>query len=581
MEYHNHPPEFAPLPPEQAVRPELELAAPPPEFRQGTTAPVEAEKPKRRLRQFLAVPAVLLVSFLCLHAVKVPTVPEPAPTEPSAPVVTEPSVPVESATEPPALPQGSVVLDVLYACRSEGETLYMYDLYTPYPSLDATQAQIDAYHGTPWPISVYAQLSDSEGHAQTPENDPEVWEDYGNRTEHRISCDGLSGELTLTLTAVYTEDGEERCSTWSGPVTELPVMPFTYATLEALPGGNISFYAALQPYSGDDHEYDLHVEGVGQHVYDGDEVMGLSLLDDPRGLDVEGDRENGYTVRYEGGSALNMLPENVELAVYLLLRDETTGYLYEIESNRVSPAEAAVVTPSYPLGDGTIVLTVYNDSFDFLVPTLVPNDEYKTILLQTSIPEADFADYALPDSIAPTGYSFQGWVVDYGNPFDNGYEREGLYENGEPPVDQLITEENFCFPLEGTTLTREAVERIPVSDDGNRYVNVHATWEADDPGGSSMRLILDDGTGETTVVSIDHPMMSEGTLYLCQYPVPEREGMKFDGWYDEDGKPVQMLNAWYSFTATAVNEDGSFVGYTGEPIARTLTAHWTPIITVN
>ena len=576
MEYYKHPPEFSSLPPEQELRPGLELAAPPPEFEQGTAAQAEEPKSKRRLRQFLAVPAVLLVSFLCLHSVKAPVSPSADPT----PAATEPSVPVVTATEPPSLPEGSVVLDVLYACRSEGKVLYTYDVYTPYPSLDATQAQIDAFHGTPWPVSVYAQVSDSEGRAQKPETEPDVWEDYGNRTEHQIPCAGLEGELTLTITALYVEDGEERCTTWSGPVTDLPAMPETGASLTAIPGGNIDFTATLKPVPGDNHEYKLTLAGIGQRVYDGEETMGLSLLDNPRGLPVEGDRENGFTVHYEGGSALSMLPEHVELSVYVLLCDETTGYLYAIESNRVSPSEAAIVTPTYPLSDGTVVLTVYNDTFDFLVPTVVPNDEYLTILVQTSISEADFADYTLPDPISPTMFSFQGWVVDYGNPFDNGYTREGLFDNGEPPVDQLITEDNFCFPLEGTILTREAVERIPVSDDGNRYVNVHATWKMDEPGASSMRLNLDDGYGTSINVSIDHPMMSEGTLYLCQFPVPEREGMKFDGWYDEDGKPVQMLNAWYSFTATTVNPDGSFGGYTGEPIARTLTAHWIPVINV-
>ncbi|MBO4419157.1 MAG: hypothetical protein J5789_04975 [Oscillospiraceae bacterium] len=578
MEYYNHPPEFSLLPPEQELRPELELTAPPPEFGQGPTPPAEEEKPTRRLRHFLAVPAVVLVSFLCLHGVKAPISPSPGPTE-AAP---EPSAPVETATEPPALPQGSVILDVEYAVRSGGEVLYSYYVYSPIPSLDATQAQIDAYQGTPWPVSVYAQVSDGAGRACKPEQDPDVWEDSRYRIEYGIPCADLEGDLTLTLTAIYTEGGEERCSTWSGPVSDLPAMPLTNATLEAFPGGDVAFTATLLPDAEDDHVYDLYIDGIGQVVYEGDDSMGLSLTNELMGDPVEGDREQGYTVHYEGGSALTMIPEEAELAIRLILKDRTTGYLYTIESNRVSPAEAAEVTPTYPLEDGTIVLTVYNDTFDFDVPTLVPNDEYKTILAQTVIAEADFTDYALPDAIAPPAFfSFNGWVVDYGNAFDNGYEREGLYDEGEPSVDRLITEENFCFPLEGATLTREAVERIPVSDDGKRYVNVHATWKVDDPGVSSIRLNLDDGYGEVIHVSIEHPMMSEGTLYLCQYPVPEREGMVFEGWYDENGKRVQMLNAWYSFTATKVNPDGSFGGYTGEPIARTLTAHWKMILQIS
>ncbi|MBQ1761347.1 MAG: hypothetical protein IIZ92_00420, partial [Aquincola sp.] len=70
--------------------------------------------------------------------------------------MTEPTElqPIETATESPPLPHGSVVLDVSYAVRGEDSVRYRYSVFTPIPSLDATQEQIDAYQGPIWPVSV-------------------------------------------------------------------------------------------------------------------------------------------------------------------------------------------------------------------------------------------------------------------------------------------------------------------------------------------------------------------------------------------------------------------------------------------
>ena len=45
MEYYKHPPEYSPLPPEQPLRPELELAAPPPEKIAADPAAAKAKDP--------------------------------------------------------------------------------------------------------------------------------------------------------------------------------------------------------------------------------------------------------------------------------------------------------------------------------------------------------------------------------------------------------------------------------------------------------------------------------------------------------------------------------------------------------
>lgn len=571
MERYQHPPELAAPPPELKPRPELEYTAPPPEFGQGTGP--NSEEPKRRRNRLLSIPAVLLVAFLALHSVT--PVPEAVlPTEPvptAEPVPTE-TQPVETATEAPTLPQGSVILDVFYAVRQDEAVLYSYDLYAPIPSLDADQSQIDAYQGTPWPISVYAQVSDAEGRAVNRENDPDVWQEARDRSEYAINAAGLEGQLTLTLTAVYEEEGEERSTVWTGTLAELPPAPALSATLERIPGTDeIDFNALLQPQTGDEHAYALEVRNMGQIVYDGEEATGLSLGDDPGALPVEGDSESGYSVRYSGGSALGALPEGLELSVYVSLEDAATGYVYTIESNRI---ETGPSVPTYPLESGSVIITVYNDTTSFEYPSRIDGDDgYLTLLAAEVFDAASFESYRLPDPLPPSGFSFAGWVVHVNDPFDYGSEAT-LFEDydGDPPREAMLNESIYAFPVEAT-LTRADLERVPPDAEGNRFVNVHAVWIREDREGL---LVLDDGLGNATAYSMEVPLASEGYLYLCRYPVPTHpEGLDFAGWYDAEGNRVELLMSFFSFARELRNEDGSFGGYdwrSYEPVY--LTARW-------
>ncbi len=579
MEFKNHPPELSNPPPEYQVRPELEYTAPPPEFGQGTSPAQETQGRRRRLRQLLAVPALLLIAFLCFHGVKAlplppatePSVTEVPSTEPSStPSVSTETRSVESATEVPELPEGSVTLAVEYAVLDGNTVRYQYEVDPPRFTPEGSEIE----HVTPWPISIYAQVRDDANRAANPALDPDVWTAFRELyTISEIDAAGLEGSLQLTLRAVYTEDGEERQTVVNMPVSVLPPAPKLSATLETFPGGDINFTATLQPQPGDDHAYDLVVWHMGQTARAEEETIGFSLGDNPREFPVTGDRETGYQVHYEGGSAAGSLPEYVELSVYVTLKDRSTGYLYPIESNRVHPIPAPEQQAQYPLGDGTLVITVYNDSLTFDVPSPVPTDDYMTILASETISEADFTEYPLPSALTPDGYDFTGWVVHVGNPFDNGSDVDlfGDYM-GDPPVELLLSEDNYAFPVYGV-LTKEDIARIPPSADGNRYVNVHATWIAQNV--SDPRLYLDDGSGNVTAYSMDHPAASEGYLYLCNYPVPERDGMTFDGWYDEDGNKVELLVSFFSFTPMLYNEDGSFAGYDWNASKTVkLTAHW-------
>ena len=678
MEYYKHPPEYAPLPSELELRPGLELAAPPPEFGQGTTMPAETTKAKRRLRQFLAVPALLLVSFLCLHGVKLP-----------------PTTEVEAAEPIQTYPTGSVVFDVLYAVRDVDTVRYSYVVYSPGPSMDAPQELIDAYHGTPYPISVYARLSDEAGHLVAPADDPDVWEGSRSWFESTMDASGLEGSLTLTLTAVYTEEGEERQTEVVLPLTELPPAAETFATLNVVSSGAIDYYAGFNPQPGDDHdyrfrasefrfiwldendevctksfvlnydtlpsingnsavsekaiaaayagpadlerpvpqarsfvarliltdettgyrytidsnrveassepilegelyvypggdvdayfrvrpvpgdsrEYDLYVVQMGQMAYDGEETMGFSLVDDPGSMPVTGDSESGFEVHYSGSSAASMIPQGTQLSLYAVFEDANTGTRYTVETNRIDAVERILPYETYPLGDGKLTITVYNDTLIYDIPSTIETESYVTILALDTMPESEFESYALPSAWGLDGYEFGGWVVHVNNPMDLSAGGDVFSEyGGDPPPEALLGEDSFVFRIYGT-LTRDDIERVPPSDDGVRYVNVHAVWiqrETDNP-----LLFLDDGAGNITGYGMESPIASEGYLYLCNYPAPNSAGREFDGWYDANGNRVDLLCSFFSFSPVLRNPDGSFAGYDWtnyEPIY--LTAHW-------
>ena len=575
MEIYKHPPEYAAPPPEQVLRPELEITAAPPEFGQGTREQAPQPEKKHRLRKLLAVPALLLLSFLSLHGTKLS--PVPVPTEPE-PVETSPieTLPIETATEVPSLPEGSIVLDVIYAVRQDDLVFYKYQVYNPIPSIDATQEQIDAYEGELWPVSVYAQVTDSRNRAVHPDDEPDVWDDYRDNREYQINAAGLEGELTLTLRAVYTEHGEERQTVEVLTLPEIPPAPTLSGVLEVFPGGDVDFTATIRPQPGDDHEYELQPWYMGQIAYYEDDRMGFSLVDNPREYPITGDRESGWQIHYAGGSAAASLPDGAELSLYVGVKDLSTGYIYDIESNRVSAEAARQTLPTYPLADGKVAITVYNDTTIYDVPSVITvEDGYLTILDVNTFPESEFTGYALPEPVIPNGYEFAGWVIHVGNPFDLNSEVNIFAEyDGDPPVDALVNESSYAFSV-GEVLTVEDVEKVPPSADGVRYVNVHAVWLRTE---TSMPLIyLDDGLGNETRYGMDVPLASEGYLYLCNYPVPEREGLVFDGWYDDDGNRVDLLVCYFSFVPMTYDSAGNFTGYDWSTMQVVrLTAHWRP-----
>lgn len=231
--------------------------------------------------------------------------------------------------------------------------------------------------------------------------------------------------------------------------------------------------------------------------------------------------------------------------------------------------------PAYPLGDGVIALTVYNNTFDFSDidwDNFTPGEEFR-VLLREEIPEAEFVDLTLPAGEPDEtddfwDYSFAGHVLDFNNEFDAGFDPQRRTEG-------------FVLPLPDGVLTRGDVERIPPTADGTRYVNVHVLWRRNVPETGiedpELALLLDDGMGGKTLWDAGTPFASEGYTYLAAFPAPERAGWRFTGWYDADGNRVDFLT-YYDFYENKRWEESENGGYWDadwdKPVTVTLTAGW-------
>lgn len=447
-------------------------------------------------------------------------------------------------------------------------------------------------------VPVYATLIDSEGRTSHPGVNPVMWssDPFLDPDSKWASAAGLNDDLTLILRTEYTgADGRKHTSMASRQVVILgrstefeDYPPDTAASIDSITRTDVTFTASFKTHQLSGSYFDMTPYTLSMVWLDENEEELYRDYLDPEGLQIEKSYDPAksppwgewpdWSFTYSGGHWFydNSFYDKSEFvgresAVYaeLTLYNRFDGRRYTLRSDPV-PAPPEEIT--YPLGDGQIILTVYNDTTSFDVKTPLEIG-YIGALEQKTFSEASFTSYKLPSAIKPSGYSFAGWVIHVGSPLDNGGDTSGLKGyGGDPPAEALLTEGSFAFKV-GDTLTGEDIERVPPSADGKRYVNVHAVWIMTTP--SDVRLKLDDGMGNVTGYDMMVPLASEGFLYLCCYPEPTREGYVFDGWYDADGSRVDMLVCYFSFTPYKTDANGGFAGYDwSKKQTVTLTAHW-------
>ena len=220
----------------------------------------------------------------------------------------------------------------------------------------------------------------------------------------------------------------------------------------------------------------------------------------------------------------------------------------------IAIADTAESSPGqYPLEGGILYYKIYNETM-LDQPTA---DEWERILEEGEIPVEQLLAgevIGLPQPEVPEGFVFLGWAAHFRG------EKETY------PKWSLLTE----------AFTAEDAARIRPEEDGNRSVDIHVVWRTQDPNAWQMTMVLDaDGglmEGQTTqTYNALTPKASGGTVYLCGYPVPEREGYDFTGWYiiTEEGKTrVEILPASRFFGEKNGEPDYS------QPLELHLTAGW-------
>ena len=217
-------------------------------------------------------------------------------------------------------------------------------------------------------------------------------------------------------------------------------------------------------------------------------------------------------------------------------------------------ADTADSSPGqYPLEGGILYYKIYNETM-LDQPT---GDAWERILAEGEISVEQLLAgevIALPQPEVPEGFAFLGWAAHFPG------EKETY------PKWSLITE----------SFTAEDAVRIQPDEDGNRNVDIHAVWRTQDPDAWQMTMVLDADGGwmegqATQSYNALTPKYSGGTVYLCAYPVPEREGYRFTGWYITAGEGktrVETLPASRFFGEKNGEPDYS------QPLEVHLTAGW-------
>ncbi len=207
----------------------------------------------------------------------------------------------------------------------------------------------------------------------------------------------------------------------------------------------------------------------------------------------------------------------------------------------------------YPLEGGILYYKIYNETH-LANPTA---DAWERILEEGEISIEQLLAgevITLPQPETPEGFAFLGWAAHFSGDKDTY------------PKWSLLTE----------SFTAEDALRIQPDEEGNRSVDIHAVWNSQDPAAWQMIMVLDanGGTMEgqpSQMYNALTPKYSGGTVYLCGYPTPEREGYHFAGWYlttDEGDIRVETLPASRFFA-----EKGGEPGYS-QPIELNFVAEW-------
>lgn len=233
--------------------------------------------------------------------------------------------------------------------------------------------------------------------------------------------------------------------------------------------------------------------------------------------------------------------------------DQVQSVTAETETDVAITGRAEPIDGQYPLEGGTLYYKIYNETH-LANPTA---DAWERILEEGEISIEQLLAgevITLPQPEIPDGFEFLGWAAHFSG------EKETY------PKWSLLTE----------SVTAEDALRIKPDEDGNRSLDIHAVWRTRAPEAWQIMMVLDANGGTiegqpSQIYNTLTPKYSGGTVYLCGYPVPEREGYHFAGWYlttDEGDILVETLPASRFFAEKDGEPDYS------QPIELHFVAEW-------
>lgn len=233
--------------------------------------------------------------------------------------------------------------------------------------------------------------------------------------------------------------------------------------------------------------------------------------------------------------------------------DQVQSVTAETETDVAIAGRSEAIDGQYPLEGGILYYKIYNETH-LANPTA---DAWERILEEGEISIEQLLAgevITLPQPEIPDGFEFLGWAAHFSG------EKETY------PKWSLLTE----------SVTAEDALRIKPDEDGNRSLDIHAVWRTRDPEAWQIMMVLDANGGTiegqpSQIYNTLTPKYSGGTVYLCGYPVPEREGYHFAGWYlttDEGDILVETLPASRFFAEKGGEPDYS------QPIELHFMAEW-------
>lgn len=233
--------------------------------------------------------------------------------------------------------------------------------------------------------------------------------------------------------------------------------------------------------------------------------------------------------------------------------DQVQSVTAETETDVAIAGRSEPIDGQYPLEGGILYYKIYNETH-LANPTA---DAWERILEEGEISIEQLLAgevITLPQPEIPDGFEFLGWAAHFSG------EKETY------PKWSLLTE----------SVTAEDALRIKPDEDGNRSLDIHAVWRTRDPEAWQIMMVLDANGGTiegqpSQIYNTLTPKYSGGTVYLCGYPVPEREGYHFAGWYlttDEGDILMETLPASRFFAEKGGEPDYS------QPIELHFMAEW-------